>query len=138
MIGCAYSYIVQNKKKYATTFTGVLVVYVMVFAVATRARCQIWKTSANLWTDVISKYPSVPVAHNNRGLVYKEENQLEKALACYNEAIRVDPTYQGSYENRGNIFFLQGKSEVAIADFNQALKMKPKSEVAYNSRGTST
>lgn len=135
IIAYGFNYAWENKKQFHFITAGLLIVYSISLVFVTRAQCVVWKNSLNLWTNEIEHYPLVPVAHNNRGLYYKGLNSLDKALDCYNQALKADPSYQGTYENRGNIFFLTGKYDSAIVDFNHALKLKANSEVAFNSRG---
>jgi protein O-mannosyl-transferase len=135
IIGSAYDYIARHRRQFRTVIAGLLVAWSLMLIVVARKQCMVWRNSLSLWNNVIEKYPMVPVAHNNKALVYKNEGKYDLALQGYNKALEVDPTYQGSYENRGNIYFLTGRYEEAIVDFNKALSLKENSEVAFNSRG---
>jgi protein O-mannosyl-transferase len=135
VIGYGISYVAEHRKSQLTTMATLAGIYTLAMVLITQRQCNIWQDSLSLWTNVIEKYPMVPVAHNNKGLVFKGEGKYDIALQHYNNALAADPAYQGSYENRGNIFFLTGKYDQAIADFNKALELKSNSEVAYNSRG---
>src|SRR5882724_4269307 len=41
------------------------------------------------------------VAHNNRGLAFRAKGDIARALADYDEAVRLDPDYAGAFNNRG-------------------------------------
>ena len=44
-------------------------------------------------------------AYNNRGNLYEEIGQKEKALADFNQAITLNPNFAIAYYNRGVIYF---------------------------------
>ena len=64
-------------------------------------------------------------AYSNRGVVYVRKREYERAIADYNAAIRIDPTFRLAYENRARIHIKIGDYDAAIADFNDALSSAP-------------
>ncbi len=72
---------------------------------------------------------------NNRGNAYKAQKDLDRAMADYNEAIRLDPKLAVAFSDRGLAFQAQGDHQRAMADFNQAIELDPKLALAYNNRG---
>jgi tetratricopeptide (TPR) repeat protein len=75
------------------------------------------------------------VAVNWRGIVRREQGDNDRALADYNEAIGLDPTYAPPHNNRGNIWRGRGNLVRAIADYTQAIALNPKFAQAYSNRG---
>ena len=71
-----------------------------------------------------------------RGGAYQAQGDVKRAVADYNESMRIDPTYPAAYSNRGNIWFHKGDFDRAIADYNQAVQLDPKYEPAYANRGS--
>ena len=65
-------------------------------------------------------------------LVHKKE--YDKAIADYDEAIRLDPKYAVAYHNRGNAWYLKHEYDKAIADYGEAIRLEPKYASAYNMR----
>ena len=41
-------------------------------------------------------------AYNNRGVTWSQKGAPDRAIADYNEGIRLDPTYAVAHNNRGN------------------------------------
>ena len=49
--------------------------------------------------------------------------EFDKAIADYNDAIRLSPTYPLAYSNRGNAWSEKKKYDKAIADCNDAIRL---------------
>jgi len=62
-------------------------------------------------------------AYNTQGNRYLELRQLERAIADFDEAIRLDPKYVVAYGNRAIAYKLQGNKIKAIADFERFLAL---------------
>ena len=75
------------------------------------------------------------VALKNRGDAYADKGDLDRAIADYNEAIRLDPKYAVALKNRGNMYDDKGDLDRAIADYNEAIRLDPQYAVAFNDRG---
>ena len=58
------------------------------------------------------------------------------AIADYNEAIRLNPTFAKGYYNRGLAKSELGDKQGAIADYNEAIRLNPTYANAYYNRGT--
>ena len=71
-----------------------------------------------------------------RGGAYQTQGDLNRAMADFNESMRIDPTYPAAYSNRGNIWYHKGEFNRAIADYNQAIQLDPKYGSAYMNRGS--
>ena len=73
--------------------------------------------------------PSTTAATSGR------KGDLDRAIADYNEAIRLDAKFALAYANRGDAWDDKGDSTRAIADLDQAIRHDPKYSRAYNVRG---
>ena len=74
-------------------------------------------------------------AYFNRGIAYPPQGDLDRAIADYDQAIRLDPNNASAYNNRGIAGFQKGDYDHAIADYNQAIRLDPSLAAAYNNRG---
>jgi len=63
------------------------------------------------------------LAYNNRGNIYRDEKDYNKALSDYNQAIRLEPNFALVYRNRGKMFKEQGRKQEADADFAKAAQL---------------
>ncbi len=59
----------------------------------------------------------------------------DKAIANYDQAVKLKPDGAEAYNNRGLAYDDKGDYDRAIADFDQALKLKPDDAGVYSNRG---
>ena len=72
----------------------------------------------------------------NRGDAWAAKKEYDKAIADFNEAIRLDPKLALAFTDRGNAWRAKKEYDKAIADFNEVIRLDPKNAWAYNSRGS--
>lgn len=75
------------------------------------------------------------VYHTRRGLAWYARGDYGKAIADFDEAIRLDPTNASHYNNRAAARLGKGEDERAIADFTEAIRLDPSNAAAYYGRG---
>jgi tetratricopeptide (TPR) repeat protein len=75
-------------------------------------------------------------AYALRGLAYKHKKDYDRAIADYDESIRLDPKDAFAYYDRGNAYDDKKEYDRAISDYNEAIRLDPKISKAYYSRGT--
>ena len=108
---------------------------VILFSLQSFNRVSYWENGDILFTDVISKYPKLPYAYNNRGFLYwdyyalkvykdntvKKDVYVEKAYKDFSKAISLDPDYVQAWNNRAVLLYNTGKVSEALLDFNMVL-----------------
>lgn len=77
------------------------------------------------------------IALRNRGNVYREQKDRERALRDYDQAIRLNPANAGAYINRGSILAERGDHDSAVKDYDEAIRFRPKFAEAYYNRALS-
>ncbi len=70
-----------------------------------------------------------------RGYVFQNEKNLEEALRCYSEAIRLDPNLDAAYNNLGNLLDDLKRTDEAEAAYRKAIQLNPEDATAYNNLG---
>jgi tetratricopeptide (TPR) repeat protein len=75
------------------------------------------------------------LAYYDRGAAWYSKGDLERAIADFDKAIRIDPRYTDAYIRRGRAWHARGDLDRAIADCDRAIRIDPRSALAYNNRG---
>lgn len=78
---------------------------------------------------------NLSMAYTNRGVALAALGNADKAVADFNEALRLSPGNSLAFYNRGNVFFDRGDMRKAIADFDAAVAAEPKFALAFYNRG---
>ena len=66
-----------------------------------------------------------------------DKGNVDAAMDCYKQAIKLNPNYADSYNNIGNLFAIKGNLEAATDFYKQAIKINPNFAAAYNNLGLS-
>jgi tetratricopeptide (TPR) repeat protein len=74
------------------------------------------------------------LAYINRGNVYRDTEQLDRAAADYGAAAKIAPTDPRGWRNRGMIRLYQGSTKRGIADYDKALQYDPADAYSWNNR----
>ncbi len=115
------SMIVRDRRYLMVLFSGIIIV----LAVTSFIRNQVWRNEMSLWEDIVRKSPRKARAHANLGRVYGDLNRLDDALRCLNASININPNDDRTYLNRGVIHKRLGMQVKALDDFNNAIAINP-------------
>jgi len=63
------------------------------------------------------------MAYFNRGLIYANKEDLDRAISDWDKAIQLDPDFSAVYYNRGIAYANRGETQNAIADFKKVLEL---------------
>ena len=69
------------------------------------------------------------------GTIHQQQGNYDKAIECFNKAIKLRPNYVYAYNNRGLAYMDRKKFERAIQDYDKAIELKPDYAKAHNNRG---
>ena len=73
-------------------------------------------------------------AHGGRARAYRGKGDLDKALADFDEAVKLDPKSALTHVDRGAIYQAKGDLDRAIADYDEAIEIDPNYANAFLSR----
>lgn len=63
-------------------------------------------------------FPELPEPYNNLGVIYADQNQLDKARAAFEMALRTNPSYATAHENLADVY-----GRLSSAAYNKALQI---------------
>lgn len=116
-------YLIDYLKKYLFAIFSILLI---VLSIYTYNRSKVWENTKTLFSDVINKNPNVPFAYLNLATIYLNQQNIDSAMFCYNQSIKLDSLEPTVYFNRAFAFDMIGKNDKAINDFNKALQLDKK------------
>ena len=81
-------YFFEYARKYfysfiSNLFAGILIASAGFFAYLTHEHAKVWTNAETLWTDAMAQFPFIEIAYENRGIYYKDHNELDKMLKDY-------------------------------------------------------
>ncbi|MYE88103.1 tetratricopeptide repeat protein, partial [Candidatus Poribacteria bacterium] len=88
-----------------------------------------------LCTATLTLNPKMVEDYIKRGNAYSYIGEHDKAMADYDQAIKLKPNYAKAYYNRGNAYRDKVDFDQAIADYTKAIELKPDYVEAYYNRG---
>lgn len=90
------------------------------------------KRSIQLMKDAIAICPFFEFAYFNLAVVYTEQQQTDKALACYRRVLQITPNNAQAYNNMGVIYKTGNKLVEAIECFEAAVHHDPNMTMGLN------
>jgi choline-sulfatase len=81
-------------------------------------------------TSVLKRNSQNVTALSLAGLAYLNTGEYQKAQACFQEAIRLQPQMETLRSNLGTVYKRMGKTELAIQEYKAALSISPRHSVA--------
>ena len=114
---------------------GLLSMVVVIFAVWTYQRNQVWENELTLWTDCVKKSPHKARPHLNVGLAISKRGKILEAEKQYRQAVRLDPDYALAHFNLASVLQKQGKNAEAVKHFTAAIQIRPAYAEAHNNLG---
>ena len=67
----------------------------------------------------------------NRGAAFMAKGEYDQAIACFDEALAIEPSFAEAYCNRGTAYYEKGQYDPAISDFSKAIEINADFAQAY-------
>jgi protein O-mannosyl-transferase len=116
---------------------GILFVFAVFLAMSflTVKQIGVWKNGLSLWSNVIEKSPEGYFPYLNRGELLFKSGQLDEALADFDRAIAVVPSFYPLFNRLGIAYGGNGSYDKALVCFNKSLAINPNDDMAHYYRG---
>jgi tetratricopeptide (TPR) repeat protein len=102
---------------------------------ATRARCEVWRDNVSLWTDVLKRYPDLPLGYTKRARTYAIQGDVDRARADVEKALALDSKDSRALTIRGTLRFAGHDTQGALTDLEKSVALNATDAVAWNSLG---
>jgi serine/threonine-protein kinase len=86
-------------------------------------------------TAAIAREPNKADNYVERAALYFEEKDYDRALADYEQALRLAPDNADAHFGRGCVRLERDENDLALADFSEVIRLAPEAAEAYISRG---
>jgi tetratricopeptide (TPR) repeat protein len=73
---------------------------------------------------------------NKTGIAYHQMQQLDRAMKCYQQALKLKPTYAEAQNNIGTVYYARKSYRRAIGAYRKALRLAPSSASIHMNLGT--
>ena len=80
--------------------------------------------------------PKDAVLRNKTGIAYHQLMQLDSARKCYEQAIKLKPTYSEAVNNLGTVYYAAKSYRRAVSQYKKAIKLAPDSASIHSNLGT--
>lgn len=77
---------------------------------------------------------TLATAYNNRGNAYTARSDYDRAIADFDQSIKLNPAYVKPLNNRGVAYLRKGEYDLAIEAFDEAIKLNPNYGEAFANR----
>jgi Flp pilus assembly protein TadD len=116
-------------KASSRAFVGALAAVLVVAAVLTYQRNQVWASSLALWQDTVAKSPENPRAHFQLAFAYFQLNRCAEAVGQYERAAQLEPADYRLLVDWALAYDCAGRSADALAKLKQAATMQRSAHV---------
>ena len=104
----------------------------VVLGTLTWQQAGIYQNSETLWRDTLTKNPQSWMAHNNLGILLKEQGHPDEAIGHFQQAVQLKPDDASLFYNLGNALDVQGRFSEAVVAYSRAVQLRPDLATAQN------
>jgi protein O-mannosyl-transferase len=98
---------------------------VLALAILTRLQVAQWKDNYHLWMYTIDVQPNSVLAHNNLGVAFADDNNVDQALEQFSAAVACDPSYGIAQYNLAQVLTAAGRRSEAMDHVLRVIEINP-------------
>ena len=122
----------KNQTKAAA---GMLLLLTLSYSFLAYRRNSVWKDEWTLWDNTVQRSPHKARPYNNRGFASGMKGEYDRAILDYQEAVKLEPSYDEAYNNLGFAYYMKKDYDKALSNCDKAILISPANAEAYNNRG---
>jgi Tfp pilus assembly protein PilF len=107
----------------------------LTLGILTWRQAGIYRNLETVWRDTLAKNPDCWIAHNNLGVLLRNQGRIEEAMEHYHKAIQLNPNYSESLNNLGYALAGKGRLDEAIENYRKAIQINPTNVIALDNLG---
>jgi protein O-mannosyl-transferase len=127
--------IVERQPKWRHAVIAILLVALSGLLLVAKAQVETWKNSVTLFEQALAATEINPMAHNNIGAFYMDQNDCHKAVPHFLKAIQMKANYASPYHGLGVCASRETPPTGAMYFFRKALEIDPRLTSALVDRG---
>ena len=107
------------------------VILCLTLAMLTIARNADYRTKISIWDSVVLAQPLNPRGWHNLGSALDAQGRTDEAMACYEQVLKIVPSYAAAHYGIGTIWLERGNMPMAIERFEKAIELNPNDTAAH-------
>jgi Flp pilus assembly protein TadD len=107
----------------------------LTLGVLTWRQCGMYADVETLWRKTLARNPGCWMAHNNLGVLLRNQGRREEAIEHYHMAIQINPNHFDALDNLGVVLADEGRFDEAIENYQKAIQINPDYFDALNNLG---
>ncbi len=135
LAGIAIAWISAHRPAALSVAVAAVLAIAAAYGAGSVVRNATWRDDFTLWSDTVSKSPDSAYARNELGLGFEERDDLPRAVAEYEEAIRLSPEMARAWNNLGVALQRAGRRDLAEQKLRRAIEINPAFANAYLNLG---
>lgn len=121
-------------EKIAKIRKGLLIVLLLIGILlmnGTRQRNKVWENPLTFYHDILQYHEGTARIHNNLGMAYADQNDLNKAEEHYLKAVALSDQYPQTHYNLAQLYLEKEEEEKAIIHLEKSLVINPRFFFSY-------
>ena len=117
------------------TLSMLMLIMLTSFSAKSYSRSLEWRTELELFQSGLKVCYNNAKVHYNVAKKLADNNQVETAVVCYKESIRLQPDYEHAFNNLGNLMKMRKQFSEAETLLSRATQINPKFAAAFMNLG---
>jgi tetratricopeptide (TPR) repeat protein len=92
------------KVKFQPLYLGLLFLILLITAYQGQQHVPVWSNSIHVWKSALEECPKLVLAHNNLGMAYLDNGEVDHAITQFKRGLEFDPDYAPILKNLSRVY----------------------------------